>query len=477
MKKCKFPLSFWIANTMELFERWAWYGLFMVLAIYFTGNKETGALGFSQQEKGYLMGTVVALLYFLPILTGTIADRIGYKRSLFIAYIILISGYLMLGTFTNFYAVFFAFLYLASGAALFKPVISATIAKTTNSSNSSLGFGIFYMIVNIGALLGPIAASKLRESSWSFVFYSSASAITLNLILLIFYKEPLQIKKDKKTFKELITQEFNKILLALSDKKLIFLLLIIVGFWTMYNQLFYTLPVFVDQWVDTSILFDKLYSISPFLASKIGTSNGVILPEMLLNIDALYIVCFQLLISTIVAKFLPLKTMMSGFIISSIGIGLTFITQNPIFLLFAIFIFGIGEMIASPKITEYIGKIAPPDKIALYMGCSYLPFSLGSFFAGIISGNVYVKMSDKFSLLRIDLISKNINLPQINENYSTNDFFLEAASKLNMSEKVLTNYLWETYHPFNVWILITSIGLLASLMLYLYNKKIIRYND
>ena len=88
-----FPRVFWISNFMELFERWAWYGMFIVLALYLTGSTDTGALGFSQTQKGMLMGTVVMILYFLPVITGAIADKIGYRKVLIVAYIILSTGY------------------------------------------------------------------------------------------------------------------------------------------------------------------------------------------------------------------------------------------------------------------------------------------------------------------------------------------------------------------------------------------------
>ncbi len=91
-----FPKNFWTANTMELLERWAWYGMFMLFALYLTGSKDSGALGFSQEQKGYLMGPVVAILYFLPVITGALADRYGYRKILIIAYIILASGYFMM---------------------------------------------------------------------------------------------------------------------------------------------------------------------------------------------------------------------------------------------------------------------------------------------------------------------------------------------------------------------------------------------
>ncbi|HPE43857.1 MAG TPA: MFS transporter, partial [Bacteroidales bacterium] len=144
----RFPRTFWVANTLELFERWAWYGLFNVLAIYLTASRDTGALGFSQEEKGTMMGLVSALLYFLPVITGSIADKLGYKKVLLLSFGILSTGYLVMGHLTDYSLVFAAFFYIAVGGALFKPVISATIAKTTNKDNSSIGFGIFYMMVN-----------------------------------------------------------------------------------------------------------------------------------------------------------------------------------------------------------------------------------------------------------------------------------------------------------------------------------------
>ena len=133
-----FSSSFWVANTMELFERWAYFGLFLVLPVYLTDSTDTGALGFSQSEKGIIMGSVGLWVYLLPIITGAIADKVGYKKILIIAYVILSSGYFFMAFITGFYSFLFVFLYAALGAGLFKPVISVTIAKTTTSKTSSI---------------------------------------------------------------------------------------------------------------------------------------------------------------------------------------------------------------------------------------------------------------------------------------------------------------------------------------------------
>jgi dipeptide/tripeptide permease len=468
-----FPRNYWMANTMELFERWAYYGMFAVLALYLTGSKDTGALGFTQIQKGHLMGTVTFILYFLPVITGAIADKFGYKKVLLIAYIILSSGYFLMGRMETYSMVFIVFLFVAIGAALFKPVISATIARNTNETNSSVGFGIFYMIVNIGAFVGPIFASKLRIIHWNYVFIMSSGIILINLILLLFYKEPERKKTEDSIF-VLITTVFKNIAEAVKDYKFVLFLLIIVGFWTMYWQLFFTLPTFIEQWVDTSVVYQAISHLSPSLASKIGNADGSISPEMLINIDAMYIIIFQIITSSIIMKYKPLNAMISGILIASIGLGLWFVTQNGMYLFLSIMIFSFGEMASSPKISEYIGRIAPKDKTALYMGTSFLPLAGGNFFAGILSGNVYTSMSDKISLLKNEVAVRGLKIPEISDTFTQNDFIRQASQSMGMNKQELTQYLWNTYHPSNIWMVFSGIGLFTALMLFLYDRLLLK---
>ena len=471
----KFPRSFWAANTMELFERWAWYGMFMVLALYLTGSTETGALGFSQSQKGMLMGTVVAILYFLPVITGALADRIGYRKILVVAFFMLATGYLMMGQVTSFTAMFLVFLYVAVGAALFKPVISASIAKTTNEKTSSIGFGIFYMMVNIGAFIGPLFAAKFRGISWNYVFIMSAVIISLNfLVLFLFFKEPEREKSHEPLLKS-VKDALKNIVVTLKDWRFFLFLIIIIGFWSMYNQLFYTLPVFIDQWVDTAVLYNWIYNLWPGFAKVLpGSSLGIINPEILTNIDAFYIIIFQLLVSTFVMRFKQLNAMIGGILVATIGIGLMFAFNNVFFLFVSILVFGLGEMASSPKITEYIGRIAPKDKVALYMGCSFLPMAGGNFFAGILSGSVYGRISDKIYLLQMVLKQKSIAVPEISESFTKTDLLNFGANALHMNQSELTSYLWNHSHPANIWLIFSGIGLFTVIALYFYDKLIIR---
>jgi len=350
---------------MELFERWAFYGLYLILPLYLTNSTDIGALGFSQAQKGILLGTFGFVLYFLPVITGAIADRFGYKRILIIAYIILISGYIILGSVKDYLVIWFVMMYVAIGAGLFKPVISATVKKTTTSENSALGFGIFYWVVNFGAFVGPVFASILRQIDWFFAFIISSSVIGINLIIvLLFFKEP-ETERSAEPLGKTIISILKNVFSALQDSKLLIFLILVAGFWTMYFQLFLSLSNFIDQWMDTTVLFDNISIISVKFANLIGTPEGTIPPELITNLDALYIVLFQLLVSSLIMKYKPINAIISGFLVCSFGIGLWFVSQNPMYLFLSIFIFAAGEMIGSPMVLEYIGKIAPKDKVAL----------------------------------------------------------------------------------------------------------------
>ncbi|MFA8449440.1 MAG: MFS transporter [Bacteroidales bacterium] len=471
-KKLSFPGTFWSANTMELFERLAWYGMFLILALYFTGSKDEGALGFSQSQKGLLLGVVSGILYVLPIITGTIADKFGYKKILYVSYSILIIGYLLMGYVKSYGGMWLAFMIVAIGAALFKPIVSATIAKTTNKKTSSIGFGIFYMTVNIGSFIGPLIASHLRNTSWQAVFVMSAISIAINMILVsVFFKEPVKNKTTEKLGVAL-TKVFRDIYTVLKDLKFIFFLIIIIGFWTMYFQMFFSLPNFIDQWVDTTTLYNFFHNISPKLAEALGTPQGTVNPEIILDFDALAIIVLQLLISTIVMRLKPVISIICGIIVASIGGALTFAFDNAIYVVIALVIFAIGEMASSPKITEYIGRIAPPKNVGLYIGMSFLPVAGGNFLGGIVSGFGYERLSDKYALLAKYLNLKGIHIPPPNGNYDS--YWKAACEKLNMNSHELTTLLWNNYHPQNFWYVIAIIGIASALILFLYNLFVIK---
>ena len=469
----KYNTTFWAANVIELFERWAWYGFYMAFALYLVNSKDTGALGLSQAQKSIIMGTGSMLLYFLPVITGAIADKIGYKRILYLAFALYISGFYMIKTFDTFGWMFFAFIWTCVGGAFFKPIISAMISRNTTDETSSIGFGIFYMMVNIGAFIGPFFAGIFMQKSWDYVFYMSMITIGFNyLITFIFFREP-EISKDKVSLGRNILQAFINIWTTLKNWKYVMFLLIMCLFWAAFNQLYYSFPVFIEQWVDTSVLYRGIESVWPWLAHSIGTAEGTITTVTFTSMNAFFIIVFQIVISALVMRFRPLVAMMGGILVLSGGLGLMFSSQSGWLVLFGIFVFGIGEMASSPKFTEYVGRIAPAEKKALYMGTSYLPYAGGHALAGWLSGDIYEKIADKIYLIQLEITKRGISIPEISEEFTKNDYVKMASQKLGMEGSELTNFLWTTYHPSNIWFLYAGVAISAVVLLWLYDRFII----
>src|SRR5210317_2194298 len=187
----QFPRSFWAANTMEIFERMGWYGFYAVSSLYLTGPVEDGGLGFSSADRGVIQGLATFFLYLFPAVFGALADRYGYKRMFLASTVVMAPAYLLLSLPTGFWPFLATYFLVAIGHGMFKPVVISTIAKSTNEENGSVGFGIFYMMVNIGGFLGPIVAGVVRGWDWNYVFYASAIWIGfLSIVCMVMYKEP-----------------------------------------------------------------------------------------------------------------------------------------------------------------------------------------------------------------------------------------------------------------------------------------------
>lgn len=525
-----FNKNFWLASFMELMERWAWYGIFTLFGLYLVGSTDEGGLGFNHIQKGNIMANVTAILYLLPLFFGVIADRIGYKLSLTIAYVIMIAGYYLMGEVSTYWSMYMVFLLVAIGAAFFKPVASAIVARNTDDTTGTMGFGIFYMMVNIGGFVGPAMSSYLRtEYGWKIIFIQAAVVIGLNLIfLLLFYKEP----KLEKTHQEPILTEIKNSLLniveALKDKRLTVLLILMIGFWTMYNQLFYTLPNFIEDWIDTSVLSNWVNDNIPFL-SKTITQDGQVKAEWFANLDAFMIIILQIAVSYFVIKMRHINAIIRGAIIATIGVSLTFYTHNVWFTVFGTMIFAIGEMMSSPTLSSFIALITPKGKEGLYQGTYFLPVAAGNFFTGFIAGDLYQKWSDKLSLLQTEMTKRNLPMPEVvskeqfieqgskalnlsisdfekqfhlkdaNLDYSAigkqftematikgidvstiqtpfskNEYFALASQKLNMSHWEMTDMLWNSYSPNKIWYVVCAVGLVSIVALIIYDQFVVK---
>lgn len=525
-----FNPTFWTISFMELMERWAWYGIFTLFGLYLVGSTDEGGLGFNHIQKGNIMANVTAVLYLLPLFFGVIADRIGYKLSLSIAYIIMIIGYYFMGQVNTYWGMYMVFLLVALGAAFFKPVASGVVARTTDETTGTLGFGIFYMMVNIGGFIGPSMSSYLRTVyGWKIIFIQAAIVIGINLItVLIFFKEPEREQKPKQSIGSEIVESLRNIWEALKDYRLTVLLIIMVGFWTMFNQLFYTLPNFIEDWVDSSTLSQWINNKVPFLG-KILTQNGQVKAEWFTNIDSLMIVFFQVTVSYFVTKMRHINAMLRGAIIATIGVSLTFYTGHFYFTIIGTMIFAIGEMMSSPTLSSFIALITPKGKEALYQGTYFLPVAAGNYFTGFIAGDLYQKWSDKLSLLQTELGKRAIDMPQVVSKeefiesgskalnmsvsdfntqfgllnpvsdwsvvgqklteyaqnagvdisgvhlpFSKSEYFALAEKKLGMGHWELTNMLWDAYNPSRLWWVICLVGLTSIIAIFVYDQFVIK---
>lgn len=184
-----FTRAFYVANTLEIFERIAWYGFFTVSSLYMSTSPSAGGLGFSDTERGILQGIIPFFVYVLPVITGAMGDRVGYRKMFLIAFVLLTPSYLLLGQVHEFWPFFFVYMLVALGAAIFKPLVVGTVARSANDDNRGRAFGIFYMMVNVGGFLGPVIAGYVRAISWEHVFWLSSIAIGINLLIALFLLE------------------------------------------------------------------------------------------------------------------------------------------------------------------------------------------------------------------------------------------------------------------------------------------------
>ena len=184
---------FWIVNVMEMFERLAYYGVRAVIAIYMVLPQSMGGPEFTHVEKGMIFAHWAFWQSVLPMFTGGLADRYGHKNTIVVAIVIKIAGYILMATQMDFWGFYTGCMLLAVGTAIFKPGVQGTLAATLKASNASVGWAVFYQLVNIGGFLGPVIAGYLRNTfSWSWVFYSCAVIVSVNFLWLPFYKDTTQ---------------------------------------------------------------------------------------------------------------------------------------------------------------------------------------------------------------------------------------------------------------------------------------------
>ncbi|MBY0434510.1 MAG: MFS transporter [Cyclobacteriaceae bacterium] len=363
----KFSKSYWIANTLELFERLAFYGMKAVLTVFLATKA-----GFPD-EAGKLAGLFSAVIFFLPILAGVLVDRYGFRRTLMACFALFGIGYFLIGLAGMSWSqeiieavgkrtyVISVLLLTAIGGSLIKPCIVGTIARTTTEDVRALGFSIYYSLVNLGGAIGPIIALLVRQDlGIEYVLIMSSFTSFLLLIgTFIFFKEPES--KGPATEQRTFGKVFQDMLLVFSNLKFMLFLIIFSGFWIIFWQIFYLLPFYA-----TDVLHFEQF-------------------EILETVDAWTIIFFSVIMAAVFKKWKPFTAMTIGILISSLSWIVIGVFGTTAAVVVGVALFAIGESTQAPRFYEYVSSLAPAEQVGTYMGFGFLPIAIGSLGAGTVS--------------------------------------------------------------------------------------------
>jgi len=463
----EFPRAFWMINTMEMFERLGYYGVRVVIPIYIAQADEIGGLHFSQVDKGTIFMVWALIQCLVPVFSGGFADRYGYKRTIAISITINIVGYILMATQRSFWPFLFGCSVLAFGTGIFKPGLQGSLVRTLNKKNSSLGWGSFYMLVNIGGFLGPPFAHFLHNWSWPTIFFGCAAVYSLNYLMLFTYKD-LESGSEKRGGPLEIAKLTAR---NIVQPRLAVFIIIMSGFWLMFMQLFDMLPNFIVDWVDTAGIVSALH-LPAFFTSD--TPRGtMIAQEWMINANSGLIICCVIFVSWLVARMRRVHSIMIGITISSLGLLLAGFSMSGVMCILGILCFSVGEMMASPKMNEYLGVIAPEGEKALYMGYANMPFAIGWAYGSFLGGQVYDSMGDKANLA-LKYLAEHAG---IQSGIERTEAFARLQSAVNLNASDATRLLWNTYHPYELWYPFAAIGLAAAAGIFLYSLWVKKYES
>lgn len=396
-----------MANFTEIFERIAYYGTTAVLAVYLSEQ-----LHFSNELTGSVVGTFGLVVFFLPILGGTLADRFGFRRALLFAYLVMTLGYFLLGSLAapwmetarhalgDKWLVLAILMIPAMGPGVVKPCVAGTTARASSENVRSIGYSIYYTLVNVGGALGPIIAFLVRKQlGWGIASVFRVAALSVFLmfwVTLFFYREPARSGEEKVAS---LGAALMNILVVLRNLRFVMFLIIFAGFFTIFWQQYTSVPLFLRQHVDPNANFD-----------------------LLLSVDAITVISLQIFIAFLTQKMPAFVTMTLGFLVTSLAWVLPALHPSmPIFVV-ALVLVAIGEIMQVSRYYDYISRVAPPGQQGLYMGYAFLPIAIGYFIAGKLGGRLL-------------------------------DYFGEAGRR-----------------PQQMWWVIVGVGIFSTLLMLLYDK-------
>jgi len=365
-----FERPFWVANISEIFERLSYYAVFAALARYLHE-----ALQFPTDQAASLSGVFGGAVWVMAIFGGALADRIGFRRALSLAYFILSCSYFLVGsiaapwmaplrTVVPLGLLVGVILFLpALGVALVKPSVVGTTARASKENVRSIGYSIYYTLVNIGSFLGPFLAGWVHEHMRvESVFRLAALSVFLMFIgVLIFFKEPRRAAEEHQTTS--MRQVVGNLLTVLGNFRFVLFLLIFSGYWIVFWQQYLILPIFIHDYVDAS-------------------ANT----ERILIADPLVVITLTVAVNALTRRIPSFAAITLGTLITALGWLVVGLHPRVWTAVVTLMIVALGEIIQSPRYYEYISRLAPPGQQGTYMGFAFLPIGIGSLIGGKFGG-------------------------------------------------------------------------------------------
>jgi POT family proton-dependent oligopeptide transporter len=364
-----FERPFWIANISEIFERLSYYAVFAALTRYLHE-----ALQFPTQQATSLSGIFGGAVWVIAIFGGALADRIGFRRALSLAYFILSCSYFLVGsiaapwmaplrTTVPLGLLVGVILFLpALGVALVKPSVVGTIARASKENVRSIGYSIYYTLVNVGSFLGPFLAGWVHEHMRvESVFRLAALSVFLMFIgVLIFFREP-PLEEGKQTTS--LGQVLGNFVTVLGNWRFVLFLVIFSGYWIVFWQQYLILPIYIHDYVD-------------------ATANT----ERILIADPLIVITLTVAVNALTRRIPSFRAIILGTLITAVGWLVIGAYPRVWAAVAALMIVALGEIIQSPRYYEYISRLAPSGQQGTYMGFAFLPIGIGSLIGGRFGG-------------------------------------------------------------------------------------------
>ena len=366
-----FDRPFWVANISEIFERLSYYGAFSSLAIYLQEK-----LSFSTEQTGTLTGIFGGMVWFLAIFGGALADKLGFRRALSLAYLILAAAYFLIGSIGATWlaplrnavplGVFVGFVLIlpALGISLVKPCVVGTTARASRENVRSIGYSIYYTMVNIGGASGPFIADWAhRHLGLENVFRIAALSVFLMFFLvLLFFREPKRIDQAPPPSLASTARNF---LVVLSNPKFILFLLIFTGYWMVFWQQYTSLPGYIHSYIDPNAPVERI-----------------------LITDGAAVICFTLAWNYVIRRVPPFQAVILGTLVSSLSWLIVAFWPTVWGAVLSIVLLALGEITQAPRYYEYISKLAPAEQQGTYMGFAFLPIGIGSLIGGWFGGKM-----------------------------------------------------------------------------------------